>query len=299
MSLSVVALFWPVCGDTSLLSWPPSPCWCVMWSTSSPACGHLCVFFGKLAAQAFCPVSGWAARFLGPELRERLCVWRLAPRWLCRSEVCSPVQGVLLVVSPVVRKLLITPRLLLHLFPLPSELIQENVSCGLCASVPPMFSSSSLMVSGLTFRSLTHFGFIFVYGVRRCSGFIVFHGAVQLSQRQGPGSRGGAGRACVCVCACVCIGGVPVFCLCQWEAGAGEQRFQGQQADLPRGPRSAHLSPGRLQRSSLECLLPFPFCPREGFQPSCLLSPFSELVLYFQWVTLSDSHAVPCPQVCL
>ena len=193
------------------MSWPPSPCWCVMWSTSSPACGHLCVFFGKLAAQAFCPVSGWAARFLGPELRERLCVWRLAPRWLCRSEVCSPVQGVLLVVSPVVRKLLITPRLLLHLFPLPSELIQENVSCGLCASVPPMFSSSSLMVSGLTFRSLTHFGFIFVYGVRRCSGFIVFHGAVQLSQRQGPGSRGGAGRACVCVCARACVLG---GCLC-------------------------------------------------------------------------------------
>ena len=96
-------------------------------------------------------------------------------------------------------------------FPLPSELIQENVSCGLCASVPPMFSSSSLMVSGLTFRSLTHFGFIFVYGVRRCSGFIVFHGAVQLSQRQGPGSRGGAGRACVCVRVRVYWGGACVL----------------------------------------------------------------------------------------
>ena len=34
-------------------------------------------------------------------------------------------------------------------------------------SVPPMFSSRSFMVSGLTFRSLIHFEFIFVYGVRK------------------------------------------------------------------------------------------------------------------------------------
>ena len=36
-------------------------------------------------------------------------------------------------------------------------------------SVLPMFSSRSFMVSGLTFRSLIHFEFIFVYGVRKCS----------------------------------------------------------------------------------------------------------------------------------
>ena len=32
-------------------------------------------------------------------------------------------------------------------------------------SVLPMFSSKSFIVSGLTFRSLIHFEFIFVYGV--------------------------------------------------------------------------------------------------------------------------------------
>ena len=32
-----------------------------------------------------------------------------------------------------------------------------------------MFSSKSFIVSSLTFRSLTHFEFIFVYGVRECS----------------------------------------------------------------------------------------------------------------------------------
>ena len=41
-------------------------------------------------------------------------------------------------------------------------------------SVLPMFSSRSCIVSGLTFRSLIHFEFIFVYGVRKCSQFHSF-----------------------------------------------------------------------------------------------------------------------------
>ena len=36
-------------------------------------------------------------------------------------------------------------------------------------SVLPIFSSKSFTVSGLTFRSLIHFVFIFEYGVRKCS----------------------------------------------------------------------------------------------------------------------------------
>ena len=46
-----------------------------------------------------------------------------------------------------------------------------------------MFSSQTLMVSGVTFRSLIHFEFIFVYGVRGCSNFIRLHVAVQFFQR--------------------------------------------------------------------------------------------------------------------
>jgi len=49
-------------------------------------------------------------------------------------------------------------------------------------SVLPMFSSRSLIVSGLTFRSLIHFEFIFVYGVRRCSSFILLQVVDQFSQ---------------------------------------------------------------------------------------------------------------------
>ena len=48
--------------------------------------------------------------------------------------------------------------------------------------VLPMFSSESCIVSGLTFRCLIHFDCIFVYGVRKCSSFILLHVAVQFSQ---------------------------------------------------------------------------------------------------------------------
>ena len=37
----------------------------------------------------------------------------------------------------------------------------------------PTFSSRSSIVSDLTFKSLIHFEFIFVYGVRKCSSFIL------------------------------------------------------------------------------------------------------------------------------
>ena len=49
-------------------------------------------------------------------------------------------------------------------------------------SVLPVFSYRSFMVSGLTFKSLIHFEFIFIFGVRECSNFILLHVAVQFSQ---------------------------------------------------------------------------------------------------------------------
>ena len=49
-------------------------------------------------------------------------------------------------------------------------------------NVLPMSSSKSFIVSSLTFRSLIHFEFIFVYGVRDCSSLIFLHVAVQFSQ---------------------------------------------------------------------------------------------------------------------
>ena len=45
-----------------------------------------------------------------------------------------------------------------------------------------MFSSKSFTVSALQFRSIIHFEFIFTYGVKECSNFILLHVAVQFSQ---------------------------------------------------------------------------------------------------------------------
>ena len=45
-----------------------------------------------------------------------------------------------------------------------------------------MFYSKSLILYSLIFRSLMHLEFIFVYGVRNCSNFILLHAAVQFSQ---------------------------------------------------------------------------------------------------------------------
>ena len=48
-------------------------------------------------------------------------------------------------------------------------------------SALPMFSSRTFIVSGLTFRSLIHFEFIFVYGVRKCFSFILLQVVDQFS----------------------------------------------------------------------------------------------------------------------
>jgi len=49
-------------------------------------------------------------------------------------------------------------------------------------TVLPMFSSKSFILPGLTFRSLIHFEFIFMCGIRECSSFILLYGADQFSQ---------------------------------------------------------------------------------------------------------------------
>ena len=49
-------------------------------------------------------------------------------------------------------------------------------------NVLPMFSSRSFIVSGLMFRSLIDFEFIFVCGVRKCSSFVLLQVIDQFSQ---------------------------------------------------------------------------------------------------------------------
>ena len=51
-------------------------------------------------------------------------------------------------------------------------------------SILPMFSSRSLIASGLKFRFLLHFEFIFVYDVRKCSSFILLQVVDWFSQHR-------------------------------------------------------------------------------------------------------------------
>ena len=48
-------------------------------------------------------------------------------------------------------------------------------------NVLPVFSSRSLVMYCLIFKSLSHFEFIFVHGVRMCSSFNDSHASVQVS----------------------------------------------------------------------------------------------------------------------
>ena len=49
-------------------------------------------------------------------------------------------------------------------------------------NILPMFSSRSFMVLCLIFKSLSHFEFVSVYGMKENSNFVDLHAAVQLSQ---------------------------------------------------------------------------------------------------------------------
>ena len=74
----------------------------------------------------------------------------------------------------------------LHLFIFISiilEMVKEDLAVIYVKSVLPVFSSKRFIVSGLIFRSLIHFEFIFVYVVRKCSLFILLQVVDQFSQQ--------------------------------------------------------------------------------------------------------------------
>ena len=85
----------------------------------------------------------------------------------------------LLIVSFVVQKLR-SICLFLLLFPIFLEMGHRGSCCGLCRRV--FCLCSPLGVLCFTFRSLIHFEFTFVYGVRKCSSFILLQVVDQFSQ---------------------------------------------------------------------------------------------------------------------
>ena len=73
--------------------------------------------------------------------------------------------------------------LFLLLFPIFWEVGHRGSCCDLCWRVFCLCSPlGSFIVSGLTCKSLIHFEFIFVYGVRKCSSFILLQVVDQFPQ---------------------------------------------------------------------------------------------------------------------
>ena len=101
----------------------------------------------------------------------------------CHSEGCL---FTLFIFSYAVKKLLSLIRF--HLFVFVFIFITLRGGCKkilvrfVSKNVLLIFSFESFIVSGLTFRSLIHFEFIFLYGVRKHSNFNLLHIAVQFSQ---------------------------------------------------------------------------------------------------------------------
>ena len=91
---------------------------------------------------------------------------------------------ILLMVSLAVQKLLNLIRSYLFMFAFVSfkRQIKKKMLHNLCQSVLPESFSRSFVVSSIIFRSLIHFEFIFVYGIRGCCDLILLHVAVQISQ---------------------------------------------------------------------------------------------------------------------
>ena len=101
----------------------------------------------------------------------------------CHSEGCLLT---LLIVSFAVQKLLSLIRSYLFTFVFISIILgvgsQRTLLFIMSSCFLPMFPSRSLIVSSLTFRYLIHFKSIFVYGVRKCSSFVLLQVVDQFSQ---------------------------------------------------------------------------------------------------------------------
>ena len=90
----------------------------------------------------------------------------------------------LLIVSFIVQKLLslIRSHLFIYIFISITQGGGRILLWFMLENVLPMFSSRNFIVSGLTFRSLIHFEFASVYGVRKCFSFSLLYVVDQFSQ---------------------------------------------------------------------------------------------------------------------
>ena len=145
--------------------------WC--WASFHVLVSHLYVFFEEMSLQVPFPLSDWLVCFSGIELYMLLVYFGNYLSVVSFAIIFSHSEGclfTLLIVSFAVQKLLSLIRSHLFIFVFISITLgggsKKILLWFMSLSVLPMFSPKSFIVSGLTFRSLIHFEFIFGYGIR-------------------------------------------------------------------------------------------------------------------------------------
>ena len=151
---------------------------------------HLYAFFGEMSIQIFCPIFDQV--FFSLILSCMSCFYILEMNPLLAAlfaNIFSHSVGclfVLFIVSLSVQKLLSLIRSHLFLFAFcfhyPRRQIQKTTAAIYVKGCFVYVFLEEFQNSTLTFRTLIHFQFTFVYGVTECSNFIFLHVALRFSQ---------------------------------------------------------------------------------------------------------------------
>ena len=144
----------------------------------------------KCLFRVFCPLFGWAVCFSDIELHELLVYfgdqpfvscfiyYHFLPFWGCLFITFIVSFSMQKLLSLIISHLFIFVFISITLGGMSKRILLQFLS----KRVLLMFSRKSFKVSGLTFRPVIHFEFIFVYSVRKYSNFIPVQVAVLFSQ---------------------------------------------------------------------------------------------------------------------
>ena len=156
------------------------------WTSFYVPVSHWYVFTGKMFIQISFPLFDWMVYFL--ILSCKCCLYilyinilliilfaNIFSHWLgffpsCWWFLCYE------------KSFKLGPICLFCLFLMHKETDPKYIALIYVTEYSPQDSSRSSMVSGLTFRSLIHFEFVFGYNVKKCSNIIVLHVAIQFSE---------------------------------------------------------------------------------------------------------------------
>ena len=149
---------------------------------------HLYVFFGRMFVQVFCSVFDWVLCFFVIELYELFLYFgdeSFVSHTICKCFLPFCRLFFVLFLASFAVKYLMSLNMFLFYFCFYiyclGRLNYENIAVLYGREYFAIFSSSSIMSCPI-FKTLSHFKFAFVYGVRVYSNFIILHVTFQLSQ---------------------------------------------------------------------------------------------------------------------